>query len=82
MSGRSTKRWTSSGEAARVLREKFITGEIDPRNLNADEVYNSHAAFMQFEGKTFKANLARLATSINQAGGIEGWVTSNQGKHD
>ena len=74
MSGRSSKRWSSSSEAARTLRSEFLNGEIDPNTMNADEVYNSHSSFMQYEGKTFKANLNRMATAIIEAGGVEAWA--------
>ena len=75
------KRWSAAGEAARVLRQKFLSCEIDPYNINADEVYNSHTAFMQYDGKAFKTNLSRLAQSIVDAGGIEAWAAKNKGKN-
>ena len=74
MSGRSTKRWSANGEAARTLRNKFLSGEIDPNCMNGDEIYNSHSSFMQYEGKTFKANLNRTATAILEAGGVNAWA--------
>lgn len=76
----SSKRWTSAGEAARILRQKFMSGELDPNNLNAEDVYNSHDSFMQYDGKAFRANLTRLAQSIIDAGGIQAWSRMNKGK--
>ena len=82
MSSRSNgKRWTSASEAARILRQKFLSGEIDPNSINVEEVYNSHESFLNYDTKVFRANLARLAQSIIEAGGIEIWAQSNKGKY-
>ena len=81
MSGRSSsKRWTSAGEAARILRQKFLSGEIDVSNLNCELIQNSHESFLQYDNKTFRSNLTRLAQSIIDAGGIQMWAQENQGK--
>ena len=77
----SNKRWTSASEAARILRLKFLSGEIDPYHINSEEVYSSHASFTQYDAKAFRANLSRLAQSIIDSGGIEIWAQSNKGKY-